>query len=398
MFKNVAKKTLFFNRDDESFRLEFMLSHNDIKGYPKPELSIVKEVIPSKKDLLITERLLKAYKKGKKDEKIEKKENYEDIWTFLQKGPQSDFFDLLKKEDINSIAYYLCNMSKFGMTHGITQGKILYEKINSNSAYKKWLGLFMTDKIVRLAEAFGVIPLENPEQGEYGLSIHSDINEVIGKIEAYLRISIMPPDFEGGLFRLSTKKGGIHHRDILAVYAAWRCRQLLKDTKSPSVCEIGAGIGKAAYYARLMGIKQYTIIDLPHINFLHSFYLIKSFPSANIYLYGEKQKDKEEYISILPDWYFKKIRGKMFDLVLNEDSFPEIDKQIVLDYLNEIKNHTKNYFLSINQESQNTMMIGKLKQHIVSELVSKTKGFEQVYRFPYWMREGYVEELYKINN
>lgn len=397
MLKKFIKTIPTFGNIEEQIRLQNMLVHKSIKGYPKFELTETKEIIPSKEDLLLTERLLKAYKSAQLDGKKIKPER-QDIWTFLENGPQSDFFELLEKGDVREIAYYLCNMSKFGMTHGITQGKILYEKISSDSAYRKWLGIFMSDKIIRLAEALGVIPLENPEQGEYGLSIHSDINEIIDKIETYLRISIMPPDFEGGLFRLSTKKGRIHHRDILAVYTAWRCSRLLETVKEPSICEIGAGIGKAAYYSRLLGIKQYTIIDLPHINFLHGYYLIKCFPSVDIYLYGEKQKNKADFISIQPDWYFKTVKGKDFDLTLNEDSFPEIDRAVVLDYLKEIKYHTKNYFLSINQESQNTMMIGELKQHMISKLVSEIEGFEQIYRFPYWMREGYLEELYKINS
>lgn len=83
--------------------------------------------------------------------------------------------------------------------------------------------------------------------------------------------------------------------------------------------------------------------------------------------------------------------------MLNEDSFPEINEKIVKSYLKQIKTNTKSYFLSINQESQNTMMIKNLDQHIVSQLILEEGGFDQIYRFLYWMREGYVEELYKIN-
>jgi len=378
---------------EEGVRLQHMLIHKNFKGYPRIEGIIEKDIVPTKQDLLLTRRLLRAYKKALTDRKKEKSGSRQDIWTFLAKGPHSSFFELLKKENIKEIAFYLCNMSRMGITHGITQGEIEFNKITSEPVHRNWLGLFMFDELIALAEAFGVIPLENPEQGNYGMAIFSNIDEIVKKIENFLGISIIPPNIEGGTYKLKTKKGDFHYRDIASLYTAWRCREILKNIQNPSMCEIGAGIGKTAYYSNLLGIKRYTIIDLPHINILQGFYLIKSLPKEKISLYGEKNNGN---ISILPDFAFAKTNGKVFDLTLNQDSFPEIDKKTVLDYLNKIKLHTKDFFLSINQESQNTMMVGDLKQHIVSELVSEARGFEKVYRFPYWLRAGYIEELYKI--
>lgn len=201
MLKKFIKIIPTFGKNEEQIGLRNMLVHKNIKGYPVSELEVVGEIIPSIEDLFLTERLLKAYKVAQLDEeKIKPKR--QDIWTFLENGPQSDFFELLEKGDIREIAYYLCNMSKFGMTHGITQGKTHYEKIKSDPEYRNWLGLFMTDKLIRLAEALGVIALENPEQGEYGSSILLNIDGIIEKIENYMRISILPPGIEGGLFRL----------------------------------------------------------------------------------------------------------------------------------------------------------------------------------------------------
>ncbi|MCL4418568.1 putative sugar O-methyltransferase [Patescibacteria group bacterium] len=385
-------KAYFYSHTEEGVRLANMLLHKNVKGYPLVKLSLIQEIKPTKKDFELTKRLLKAYKKAVFDQG---KYSHEDIWTFLVKGPHAYFFELLKKEAIEEIAYYLCNMSKMGITHGITQGEIEFERINSDSTYRNWLGLSTLDKTIAFAEILGEIPLEDPEQGDYGNVIFSDIDKILGKIKKNLKISIKPPGIEGGAYKLKTAKGNFDIRDIMSLYTAWRCKEILRGTKASSICEIGAGIGKTAYYSNLFGIGSYTIIDLPHINILQGFYLIKSLPQENISLYGEKNKGT---ISILPDFSFGKINGKIFDLILNQDSFPEIDKKIVLDYLQKIKLHTKGLFFSINQESQNTMMIGNLRQHIVSDLVSKTKGFERVHRFPYWMREGYLEELYRVHD
>lgn len=382
----------FFSHTEEGIKLSSMLLHKNSKGYPVIKLSITKEIEPTKEDLKLTERLLKVYKRAIADRK---KSSYEDMWTFLAKGPHSSFFNLLKRENTREIAFYLCNMSRMGITHGITQGEIEFKKIASDSVYRRWLGLFILDELIALAEAFGVITLENPEQGNYGMAIFSDIDEIVKKIENFLGIYIIPPSIEGGAYGIKTKKGDFHYKDVASLYVAWRCRKILKNIQNPSVCEIGAGNGKTAYYSNLLGIKLYTIIDLPHINILQGFYLIKSLPKEKISLYGEKNNGN---ISILPDFAFAKTNCKFFDLTLNQDSFPEIDRKTVLDYLSKIKLYTKNLFLSINQESQNTMMIGDLKQHVVSELVSEVKEFEKVYRFSYWLRKGYVEELYKILN
>ncbi len=388
----------FYNHTEEGIRMAHMLRHKRIKGYPKVSLAVTEEIKPSRQDLLLTERLLRSYRKAVQDIKIEKKTSRSDMWNFLEKGPHSKFISLLKMRDINEVAYYLCNMSKMGITHGITQGKLDYEKVLSNPIYRKWLSLFNLDKLVSLAEALGVLPLEDPEQGQFGLSILTDVDELVKKIENRLKISIIPPNIEGGLYKLKTKKGGVHNRDLTSVYTAWRCTQILKAIKNPSICEIGPGIGKTAYYLYILGIKDITLIDLPHINVLQGYYLIKSLPSASIVLYGEKKVKKNNSISILPNSEFRKLQKKRFNLTLNQDSFPEIDKKTVSVYLRQIKFNTKDFFLSINQESRNTMMVDKLRQHVVSELVSEVKGFSQIYRMIYWLREGYIEELYQIKN
>lgn len=400
--KRVVRKILMIPRlgpilsykfTNEGIRLQQMLIHKNIKGYPEIKGEIQKDIVPTEQDLLLTKRLLKAYKKA-----LERKNNItnKDVWSFLAKGPHAEFVDLLEKENISDIAFYLCNMSRMEIGFGFMQGKNDYNKLLSDPTYRRWLDLFNLDKVITLAEALGVIPIEDPEQGEYGSSIFLNTNEIIKKIERYLKIQLSPPNIEGGQYKLSTNKGKINNKDLNSVYTSWRCKEIIKTIKNPSICEIGAGLGKSAYYSYLFGINRYTIIDLPYINILQGFYLIKSLPSANIYLYGEtKARNKKNSIFILPDWSLEDMDGKLFDLTLNQDSFPEIDKKTVLKYLDRTNLLTRHFLLSINQESQNTMG-GDQTQNITFRLISDRKDFELIYRFPYWMRLGYVEELYKI--
>ena len=55
-------------------------------------------------------------------------------------------------------------------------------------------------------------------------------------------------------------------------------------------------------------------------------------------------------------------------------------------------------FLHINQEAQQFDPITNWKQGVIFECIDEVGGYNQVYRFPYWMMEGYVEELYDITD
>src|SRR5207248_2501785 len=143
------------------------------------------------------------------------------------------------------------------------------------------------------------------------------------------------------------------------------------------------------YYAYKLGIRDYSIFDLPYINVLQGYFLLKALPNS-VSLYGEKQKA----IKIMPDFMFGKSLKNRFDLVLNADSFPEINIETVRNYLKDIKKNTKKYLLIINQEGESSF--AAIKQSVVSKIVLDIGGFSKVYRFPFWVRKGYVEELYKL--
>jgi len=51
--------------------------------------------------------------------------------------------------------------------------------------------------------------------------------------------------------------------------------------------------------------------------------------------------------------------------------------------------------MSINQESKSSYSEG-LAHVSVPEMTAAAGGFELTYHFPYWLRRGYVVELYRI--
>lgn len=377
-------------------RKEYIFSHQMLHGYPNVDLDVY-DIDCTKEDVRIAERLLESYQKAIKDEQYIANKPKNDLWVILQNSKHSDFIQLLKRNDPVVLAEYLCSMSRQNITHGMTQGLDNYIEIVSNERSMRLSAAYYMDKLVALGEALGCLPCESPESGRWGENLYTDIDELVTKIEGIIGIDISPPRISGGLFGVSSKRGLFHFRDIISIYTAWRIWELVKDKNNPVICEIGAGTGRVAYYSYKMGIKNYTIIDLPYVSIVSGYYLIKSLPEANIILYGEDNDEKQDSIKIYPYWYFKEIPDNYFDLTLNQDSFPEINYDTVIEYLHLIRCNTKQYFLSINQEGQARQTGPDNLQLVVSQLIRKLgNSYENVYRFPFWIREGYVEELFKI--
>ncbi|MDD5434600.1 MAG: putative sugar O-methyltransferase [Nitrospira sp.] len=379
-------------------RNEHVFSHFMIHGYPDVPFKSY-EVDCTPEDVLIAERLLNSFHIAIKDEADVIKKPEKDVWEILREVKHKEFIQLLHNKDPKALAVHLCNMSKYDITHGLSQGSYDYNQNTSNEQYRRTSSVFFKDKLVSLGEALGCLPVECPELGRWGENLYINTDELIEKIENILGIDITPSSISGGLFGISTKKGILHFRDINSIYTAWRIREITKAIDNPAVCEIGAGTGRSAYYCIKMGIKNYTIIDLPYVSMLSGYYLLKSYPEKKIILYGEEYDDKMDSIKILPYWCFNNIPDNFFDLTFNQDSFPEIEYDIVVEYLKQIKRNTKRYFLSINQESKALKARYGTTQVVVSELIKEIgDSYEQVYRFPYWIRKGYIEELYRIGS
>lgn len=378
-------------------RGERAFAHQRTKGNPNVNLETY-DLKPTEEDFQIARRLLISYRKAVTEQKELNIPIKSDLWKILGQSKHKDFIEIIEQGDSERLGEYLCNMCKHSVTHGMTQGLEAYEKIVGDVDIKKQNAAYFMDKLVSLGEALGVLPREYPEAGRWGENLYVDIDLLIDRIEEYIGIDIIPPRVSGGLYGIVSKKGLLHFRDINSIYTAWRIWELVKNNLNPSICEIGGGTGRVAYYCFKLGLRNYTIVDLPYVCILSGYYLIKSLPKGNVTLFGENLEDFSNSIKIYPYWSFNGFSENSFDLTLNQDSFPEIHQEIVLAYLREIRKNTKQYFLSINQEGQAPQTGPENLQLIVPNLIKDNmeNGFERVYRFAYWMREGYIEELYKI--
>ncbi|MDO9271438.1 MAG: putative sugar O-methyltransferase [Rugosibacter sp.] len=383
----------------DSLATSLGVSHGDAIAHsyglfaPNVPSRIIPDVQPNAEDKKIAGRLLRAYRLSTADNQPEQSLR-QDIWTKIR-SHQPMFFEVLQQDDPAVLAAYLCNMSRHDATSGTVQGRQEYIKIRYNPLYRRFISLYIKDKLVSLAEAVGAIACENPEQGSWGKNLHIPAGQLIKAIEKKLATDITPPVADGGLLKISGGSAQFHERDLNAIYTAWNLANILKNT-SGSVCEIGAGAGRVAYWGWRFGIGSYSIIDLPHINVIQGFYLLKALPDAPIRLYGEPEiTPKNHGITVAPTHDIQKFPPGRFDLVLNQDSFPEIHADTVRDYLLRIREISKKYFLSINHESRPSSIEGAVQLR-VQDLIDEVGAYQRLWRMPYWLRQGYVMELYSV--
>lgn len=277
------------------------------------------------------------------------------------------------------------------------QGALILGMGNPDAIYfgdKVWRPGFaelrMTDLLLCLAEALGVLDLPNHAQmkiTEYADFVHADQDDLFRRIEKALGFSLempaagRPPTFT--LAGVRTSADMVRH-----AYVADRMRQLgIKPDQR--IVEIGGGFGSLALLAHRAGFRDYTIIDLPAVGAIQTFFLGSALGADAVSGYGEPPRA----IRVLPPAAIRDLPERGAALAVNVDSLPEIEREDGLAYLRQVR-RIADLFLSINQEAA-APFAGR-RQTVVPRLVADVGGFKRLYRFRYWMMEGYAEELYRV--
>jgi hypothetical protein len=364
----------------EDLLTERLMAHPTTTPLPEARLASAPALdLPDR--VAVAERLLAAYLSALEAEGSSPMiRDGEDIWTSIMRHDLPELFSSIEKQDAASLADFLMHFGSERVWYGgITTCVDGYNK-NLDPYH---IALTYLDKLLCLAEALGVVELEHPEAGPWGESLHSDIDELLHKIEDHLQISITPPQGAIHTDGLKTGRGLFHYRHLNSLYAATRIQRLNSDLAP--VCEIGGGLGITALYARRLGVRDYTMLDLPITCLLAGHYLLHSLRQDEVSLFGEPLL--EDTIKLLPYWEYPKIENDKFSLTINQDSLTEIADNLVMSFLCDIKRTSRDYFLSINHEYH--------KGKVVKDFVRRSGGFHEIHRSKYWIREGYVEELYK---
>jgi hypothetical protein len=238
-------------------------------------------------------------------------------------------------------------------------------------------GLSAYFDLLLLSVVIGAHRLWNPEylagNPDYAES-SPDVETLLKCIDEHIGFRVIFPNPFPGEIGLPTSRGVASFRAVQSLYQAWLVAGLVGGTRA-RVVEIGAGTGRTAFYARQLGITDYTMINLPMANVAQANFLARVLGEETVALFGEKKNRSQ--IRILPSTAFFRSNDK-YDLAVTT-------LDTARSYCLEIKNRAPK-LLSINHE-YNSFTVRNLCYEI---------GFPQGTRHPYWMRRGYVEELFNL--
>jgi len=94
----------------------------------------------------------------------------------------------------------------------------------------------------------------------------------------------------------------------------------------------------------------------------------------------------------MPTFAINEMTERTTDVLLNENSMPEMPETAVEEYVRWAKRTVRGLFYSYNQEAYSPVE-GEL-QVLVPAVVARVGGFTRYSRDISWLRRGYVEEVY----
>jgi hypothetical protein len=324
-------------------------------------------------DVSICERLIKAYNNTKNQNRGEFSELVpDDLWSAINEDSKiSEFNRLLDSNDATQLSHYFVKYWNIPRWFGGI------DVVNSPDNYN---GRYNFDELIKFLKTINV-----------DFYPYDTTDSAVDRIINFLDIDIIPPPVISSS-GLKTKNGLLHYRHLNSLYLSLWIKKFTNS--SHNICEYGGGLGLNAYYLYKMNRKNVYLFDLPFVNMISAYFLIKALGHDAVVLEGEDSKPDTIHINAF--WNCQKYGKDFFEVTANQDSFPEIDNKIVEKYLAFIFWNTKSYFLSINHEHEHQGM-GQFKHLNISSMLSWLDDYHLISRIVHPLREGYFEELYKIN-
>jgi hypothetical protein len=236
------------------------------------------------------------------------------------------------------------------------------------------------ERFYALGYALALCRTPNPEGGELyepgATAPRPDVEDLLHALDIHCGARIEFPNPFPGEEGLQTSRGIASERAIFAIYQA----MLLVRARRHPVLEIGAGMGRTAYYARRFGIADYTIVDLPLSLVGQAVFLTLTLGEDAI-SFGLDTPSTGK-IELLSPAQFE-ADARRFPLILNVDSVPEMDPAFVTGYVARMQ-RDRAYFISINQEA-NRFTVNDVMPHEA-----------RLFRGGFLLRPGYIEEHYSF--
>lgn len=346
----------------------------------------------SEADVVLCDRLTKAYHGARAGSS--EGQQVDGVWSGIYAAHQAELAGILDAGDARALALALSSMFQSRFVLGVAPGTLIDHSVSHLGA-RIW-SVKSVDGLLSLAEALGVVAVQDAEQGHGLPPLDFGLAGLVEKVEASLGFPIDFPDV-GAAHGVSVVGRLLTIDSAEQIYSAFRVREALRlhlsaDTAAaPRIVEIGGGYGSMAYWFMRGGIapSRYTIVDLPLAGVLQGYFLSKTLGDSEVSLFGEAPAR----LVLLPNTALGDVETP-YHALLNKDSMPEMPTRTVLQYLNWTCETCEGIFFSCNQESA-----GQYRgdpQGIVPQLVEQTTGFALQRRDQSWVRAGYVEEVYTV--
>jgi hypothetical protein len=385
------------------------------KSIPFQSLYFSPVAAPTPEDVALCERLIKAYRRAT-DTELSKSGAVSEIWTTMLTR-YGKLQKALEEGRAENLAQTLSSMFREAFLFGISTADT-YPGSQTRLGRRIWSQRCLED-LVSLAEYVGAVRTECLEQGEIGWAFKDGAEALIAKIERAIGTPVNFP-LIGAPYGIKIGDALVTFETPEHIYVATRINEAINAyvaethnnngggvAVSPHIVEIGAGFGGTAHWLLKIrrDVASYTIIDLPLINVLQGYFLARAFGAERVSLYGEdcvgnnKGGDANDaaavaarFINVRPDHSLETVGTAGVDVLINENSMPEMPQHVVESYLAWAKQRVGGIFYSYNHEAYSPF--DNVPQVLVPEVLERVGGFKRLSRNYSWVRRGYVEEIY----
>ena len=220
-------------------------------------------------------------------------EGSESFWDTSFADLKADVHDALISGDLDRVRHILGDPGGTDLFYGFDN---LARSLIPNGRYVPipgdQNGALIYRELLMLCQAIGVLPLRNPENPAENPATIQDVEAILVELDGALGFDITFPNPFPGEVGIATSRGIASYRAVQALYQARRVAALLGKRADARVLEIGAGMGRTAFYVCQLGISDYTIIDLPMTNVAQAAFLGRAMGEDRISLAGEARRAK----------------------------------------------------------------------------------------------------------
>jgi putative sugar O-methyltransferase len=373
-------------------RMRQQVQHPELPSFP---YGFTEHASVSAEDVALAERLVAFWHSMMDRERTTRWSRDRDIWTPII-ARQSGVVRALEQRDAAAVAEYLTDAPTTTMCQGILQGDLDTRSLHRNAAYRALKARLTVDRFVSLMEAIGVLPVRNPEQSSSAEAAEADPIVLLRELDAHCGTEALQAQVFGGLFVSYVGGRPFNQVDVMAMHAALRLRTILSSVPVRWVLEFGGGSGRTAYWCLRFGLGPVQIIDLPHVAVLQAWYLIKALPANDIWLYGESPRPVRAAAYLFPDSAIDDL-SEDIALAFNQDSLPEMSEAAASRYLAWIVRTKARWLLSVNHESAPAYAADAF-QLDPARLIRRSSGLTLIERQRNWIRSGYIDGLYAVND